>query len=123
MLFQPSLAWATNPSLFFLGWFQTSLPLAALPLRRVITACHFKVAALSGHIVLAFSPIGIGFKLNRSQLSAVATVGKAARLLIDWLDAAYRLVFPLRQVALSQLYKYHHQSSNAASGKLVLKQH
>ena len=34
-------------------------------------------------------------------------------------DAAYRLVFPLRQVALAQFYKYHHQCGNAASGKLV----
>ena len=33
------------------------------------------------------------------------------------------LVIPLRQVALAQLYKYHHQSGNAASGKLVWNQH
>ena len=26
------------------------------PLRLVITACHFRVAALSGHATLAFSP-------------------------------------------------------------------
>ena len=52
-----------------------------------------------------------------------AAVGKAARLSINWLDAACRLVIPLRQVTLAQLYKYHHQSGNAASGKLVWKQH
>ena len=52
-----------------------------------------------------------------------AAVGKAARLSIYWLDAACRLVISLRQVALAQLYKNHHQSGNAASGKLVWKQH
>ena len=52
-----------------------------------------------------------------------AAVGKAARLSIYWLDAACRLVIPLRQVALAQLNKYHHQSGNAASGKLVWNQH
>ena len=52
-----------------------------------------------------------------------AAVGKAARLSIYWLDAACRLVIPLRQVALAQLDKYHHQSGNAASGKLVWNQH
>ena len=51
-----------------------------------------------------------------------AAVGKAARLSIYWYDAACRLVIPLRQVALVQLYK-NHQSGNAASGKLVWKQH
>ena len=50
-------------------------------------------------------------------------MGKAARLSIYWLDAACRLVIPLRQVALAQLNKYHHQSGNAASGKLVWNQH
>ena len=34
-----------------------------------------------------------------------ATLGKAASISIDWLDAAHRLVFSLRQVALAQLYK------------------
>ena len=50
-------------------------------------------------------------------------MGKAARLSIYWLDAVCRLVIPLRQVALAQLNKYHHQSGNAASGKLVWNQH
>ena len=36
-------------------------------------------------------------------------MGKAARLLIDWLDAAHCLVLPLRRVAFVQLYKNHHQ--------------
>ena len=52
-----------------------------------------------------------------------AAVGKAARLLIDWLDAAHRLVFTLWRVVLVQLYKNHHQSGSSARGKLVWKQH
>ena len=52
-----------------------------------------------------------------------AAVGKAVGLSIDWQDAAYRLVFPLLQVALAQLFKNHHQSGNAANGRLVWKQH
>ena len=63
-------------------------------------------------------PSWIEFNCLRS-----AVVGKAARLSINWLDAACGLVIPLRQVALAQLYKYHHQRGNAASGKLVWKQH
>ena len=63
-------------------------------------------------------PSWIEFNCLRS-----AAVGKAARLSIYWLDAACRLVIPLRQVALAQLNKYHHQSGNAASGKLVWSQH
>ena len=46
-----------------------------------------------------------------------AAVGKMVRLSIDRLDAAHRLVFPLRGVALAQLYKYHHQSSNVVSAE------
>ena len=56
----------------------------------------------------------VALKLNRSQLS----VGKVVRLSTDWLDTAHPLVFPLRWVALAELYKNHHQS-----GKLVWKQH
>ena len=99
-------------------WFQTSLPLAALPLPCVIITCCFRVAALSCHAPLALSPSGIAPELNRICLRSVV-VGKAGRLSIYWQDAACRLVIPLRQVALAQLYKYHHQSGNAASGKLV----
>ena len=39
-------------------------------------------------------------------------MGKVARLSIYWQDAACRFVIPLRQVALAQLNKYHHQSGN-----------
>ena len=39
-----------------------------------------------------------------------AALGKVVRLSIGWQDAAYRLVFPLLQVALAQLYKYHHRN-------------
>ena len=95
-----------------LCWFQTSLPLAALPLCRVIIACCFRVAALRDNTALlwlyhraASLPSWIEFNCLRS-----AAVGKAARLSIYWLDAACRLVIPLRQVALAQLNKYHHQS-------------
>ena len=63
-------------------------------------------------------PSWIEFNCLRS-----AAVGKAARLSIYWLDATCRLVIRLRQVALAQLNKYHHQSGNAASGKLVWNQH
>ena len=55
-------------------------------------------------------PSWIEFNCLRS-----AAVGKAARLSIYWQDAACRLVIPLRQVALAQLNKYHHQSGNVAS--------
>ena len=64
----------------------------------------------------------LALKLNRSQLSVVCHCGQSGEV-IDWLDAAHRLVLPLRQVAIAQLYKNHHQSGNAASGKLVWKQH
>ena len=63
-------------------------------------------------------PSWIEFNCLRS-----AAVGKAARLLIYWHDASCRLVIPLQQVALAQLYKNHHQSGNVMSGKLVWKQH
>ena len=63
-------------------------------------------------------PSWIEFNCLRS-----AAVGKAARLSIYWHDAACRLIIPLRQVALAQLYKNHHHSSNVASGKLVWNQH
>ena len=41
------------------------------PLRRVIVACCFRVAALGGHAALAFLPSGMAPELNRIQLSAV----------------------------------------------------
>ena len=55
-------------------------------------------------------PSWIEFNCLRS-----AMVGKAARLAICWHDAACRLVIPLRQVALAQLYKYHRQASLKAA--------
>ena len=42
------------PHLVILYWFQTSLLLAALPLRRVITACRFMVTDLSSHTALVY---------------------------------------------------------------------
>ena len=60
-----------------------SLPLAALPFDRLITACRFRVAALSGETALAFSPRGIAPKLNRCQLYAVYRCGQNGEN-IDW---------------------------------------
>ena len=60
-----------------LSWFQTRLPPTALPLRCVIIACCFRVAAISGHTALTFSPSGIVLKLNRSQLSVVCCCGQS----------------------------------------------
>ena len=95
------------------------------PLCRVIIACCFRVAALSGNAASTLSPSGIAPKLNRIQLSAICRGRQSGKVIdqLNWLDPACRLVIPLRQVALAQLYKYHHQSGNAASGKLVWKQH
>ena len=69
-----------------LCWFQTSLPLAALPLCRVIIACCFRVAALSGNAALALSPSGIAPKLNRIQLSAICRGGQSSKVidLLAW---------------------------------------
>ena len=64
---------------------------------------------------VASLPSWIEFNCLRS-----AAVGKAARLSSNWLDAACRLVIPLRQVALAQLYNI---IIKAASGKLGWKQH
>ena len=71
---------------FTLCWFQTSLLLAALPLRRVIIACCFRVTALSGHIALALSPTlsGITPELNRIHLSAICR-GRQSGKVIDLL--------------------------------------
>ena len=67
-----------------LSWLQTSLPLAALPFHCLITACRFRVVALSGHAALAFSPRGFALKLNRSRLSAIYRCGQSGEN-IDWL--------------------------------------
>ena len=115
--------WMSTLGYDLLCWFQTSLPLAALPLRSVIIACCFRVAVLSGNAALALSPSGIAPEWIEFNCLRSAAVGKAARLSIYWLDAACRLVIPLGQVALAQLNKYHHQSGNAASGNLVWNQH
>ena len=106
-----------------LCWFQTNLPLAALPLRRLASLAVSELQLSAATPLWLFTerqslPSWIEFNCLRS-----AAVGKATRLSIYWLDAACRLVIPLRQVALAQLNKYHHQSGNAASGKLVWNQH
>ena len=61
--------------------FQTSLPLATLPLRRVIIACCFRVGALSGNAALALSPSGISPELNRIQLSAICRGGQGGKVI------------------------------------------
>ena len=71
--------WIRSSISLQLCWFQTSLPLAALPLRRVIIACCFRVAALSGHAALALSPSGIAPELNRIQLSAICHGGQSGK--------------------------------------------
>ena len=69
-----------------LCWFQTNLPLAALPLCRVIIACCFRVAALSGNAALALSPSGIAPELHRIQLSAICRGGQSGKVidLLAW---------------------------------------
>ena len=69
-----------------LCWFQTSLPLAALPLCHVIIACCFRVAALSGNAALAISLNGIAPELNRIQLSAICRGGQSGKVidLLAW---------------------------------------
>ena len=64
-----------------LCWFQTSLSLAALLLRRVVIACCFRVAALSSHATLALSPSGIAPQLNRIQLSAICRSGQSGKVI------------------------------------------
>ena len=66
------------------------------------------------------SPSGIALGI---QLSAICCGGQSGKVinLLAW--RCLPLGHPLWQVALPQLYKYHHQSGNATSGKLVWKQH
>ena len=92
-----------------LCWFQTSLALATLPLCHVIIACCFRVAALSSNTALALSPSGIAPELNRIQLSAICRGGQSGKVIDLLACTACRLVIPLPQMALAQLYKYHHQ--------------
>ena len=57
-----------------------------LPLCRVIIACCFRVAALSGNAALALSPSGIAPELNRIQLSAICRSGQSGKVidLLAW---------------------------------------
>ena len=95
-------------------------------LRTLLGISWFRAMRHHGHCHLplwanrraASLPRWVEFNCLRSP-----AMGKAARLLIYWQDAACRLVIPVRQVALLQLYKYHHQSGKAVSSKLVWKQH
>ena len=102
-----------------LCWFQTNLPLAALPLCRVIIACRFRVAALSSNATLALSPSGIAPDLNRIQLSAICRGGQSGKVidLLAWRCLPLGHPSAASQVALAQLNKYlhDHQRGNAAS--------
>ena len=78
---------------------------------------------LSGHAALAYRraaslPSWIEFNCMRSS-----AVGKADGVIHLLARRACRLVIPLRQVVLAQLYKYHQQGGKPASSKLVWKQH
>ena len=125
-----SALYSTSGSMPFKWWAWWALPNAGFRL-----ACRFAAMPRDHRLLFqscssqrqtplwlyhraASLPSWIEFNCLRS-----AAVGKAARLSIYWLDAACRLVIPLRQVALAQLNKYHHQSGNAASSKLVWNQH
>ena len=86
---------------FILAWrFALRMPL-------VVSWCG--VAAMAYHRAASW----FQFNCLRS-----ATLGNVVRLLIYWQDAAC-LVIPEQQVEFAQLYKYHHQSGKATSGKLV----
>ena len=74
----------TSCGRFTLSWFQTSLQLAAPPFHRLITACRFWVAALSGHAALAFDRAASLQSWIEVNCLRSAAVGKAARILIDW---------------------------------------
>ena len=56
------------------------------PLCRVIIACCFRVATLSGNAALALSPSGIAPELNRIQLSAICRGGQSGKVidLLAW---------------------------------------
>ena len=126
--------WAPRPSqrvslLYFkFSWFQTSLPLTALPFH------HLSLLAVSELQLTAATPFWFGFpprgidpKLNRSQLSADCRCGRSSEI-IDWLAwHCSLLVLGLFSAASGAcacaVVQNHHQSGNAASGKLVWKQH
>ena len=78
---------------------------------RVIHTCRFRVAVFStSHACcFGFDYRSIASKL-KSTVCSLLLLEKAERLSIDWLDVAYRLVFPLRHVALLQLYIITHPS-------------
>ena len=64
-----------------------------------------------GHAALAYHQAVSLLSWIEVNCLRTAAVGKAVRLSTYWQDTACHLVIALRQVALAQLYKYHHQSS------------
>ena len=100
-------------------WNRVHNPNAGLRLACPSLLSHYKVwspPAVSELKALSrfpfFLPTSLSCKIEFNSLRSAA-VGKAVGLSIDWQDADYCLVFPLQQVALVQLYIYHHQSGNA----------
>ena len=75
-------AYSTNTSMSYAG-FRLA---CRLPLCRVIIACCFRVAALSGNAALALSPSSIAPELNRIQLSAICRGGQSGKVidLLAW---------------------------------------
>ena len=99
-----------------LCWFQTSLPLC-----RVIIACCFRAAALSGNAALVLSSSGIAPELNRIQLSAICRGGQSGKVI----DLLAWCCLPLGHLsaasgacAVEQI-----SSSKRQCGKLVWNQH
>ena len=75
--------WSFTSSLLLnAGFRQTSRS----PLCRVIIACCFRVAALSGNAALAFHRAAIAPELNRIQLSAICRSGQSGKVidLLAW---------------------------------------
>ena len=64
-----------------LCWFQTSLPLAALPLHRTIIACCFMVYSSQRPRCFGLSPSGIAPELNWSQLYVICRGGKSGKVI------------------------------------------
>ena len=97
--------------------------------------CRFAAMSRDHHLLFhglqlsAAMPLWLITERHRSWIELKSTVcdlprwPTLARLAIYWQDTVRRLVIPLRQVALVQLYKYHHQSSKCSEQQAVWKQH
>ena len=99
--------------------FHTSSSLAALPLRRVITTCHFMLIAPSSNAALAYRRAALLPGWIEVNCLRSAAVGKAVAvgLSIYWQDAACCFIISVQQVvcAVAQI--------SSSTCKLVWKQH